>query len=106
MSSPNVVNKQKNLSISKTGLGVVYPKVSLFYKTEDGLWRGFMTPYDVSFEAKTRKKVEEVLPKLVKLYEEGLQKYKNPPHLMTVPLSDKEDIKIFDKWASVISPTV
>ena len=106
MLSSNVVTKQKNSLTRKTSFGVVYPKVSLFYKTVDGMWRGFMTPYDVSFEAKTRKKVEEVLPKLVKLYEEGLQKYKNPAHLMTVPLSDKEDIKVFDKWASVISPTV
>ncbi len=69
------------------------------YKTKDGLWRGFVVPYDITHEAKTKKEVEEVLPKLVELYEEGLAKYKNPSHLVSVPLSDKEDINEFQVWA-------
>lgn len=80
-----------------------YRKFVHIYKTKEGLWRGFATPYDVSYEAKTKKKVEEVLPKLVELYEDGLAKYKNPQHLMIVPISDEEDRNEFIAWSKLMS---
>lgn len=80
-----------------------YRKFVHIYKTSSGLWRGFVTPYDVTFEEKTKKKVEEILPKLVALYEDGLAKYKNPSHLMSVPLSDEEDRREFITWSKTMS---
>jgi len=79
-----------------------YQKFTHIYQTKKGLWRGFVTPYDVTYEDKTREKVEGVLPKLVKLYEEGLKKYNNPPHLAVVSLTDDEDIAEFNRYAAKI----
>ena len=94
MSTLSVTNRSSKQSSGK----VVFPRVTQIYKSENGLWRGFMTPYDVSFEAKTKKKVEEILPKLVELYEEGLKKYDYPEHLKHVPISNEEDALVFDKY--------
>lgn len=76
---------------------ITYKRVPHIYKTKEGTWRGFVTPYNVTFEASSRKKVEEVLPEMVKLYEAGLEKYNYPSHLMKVPLSYQEDIEEFNK---------
>lgn len=94
-------------TISKTkkelSSGVIqYQKFAHIYKTAEGLWRGFVAPYDVTYEAKTKKKVEEILPKLVALYEEGLEKYKYPKHLTSVALSDKEDRNEFFRWTKSV----
>lgn len=95
-----VTNKiKKEISTKK----VIYRNFPHVYKTPDGTWRGFVTPYDVTYEAKTRKRVEEVLPKLTKLYEEGLKKYNYPRHLTVVPLSDKDDIEEFNRYAEIVS---
>lgn len=89
-------------TINKAGVKKVVDHYQRFpahiYKTKEGLWRGFVAPYDVTHEAKTKKEVENILPKLVELYEEGLVKYKNPSHLVNVPLSDEEDIDEFLNW--------
>ena len=79
-----------------------YQKFTHIYQTQEGLWRGFVAPYDVTYEDKTKEKVEEVLPKLVKLYEEGLKKYNNPAHLAVVSLTDEEDIAEFNRYAAKI----
>ena len=80
-----------------------YQKFTYIYQTKEGLWRGFVTPYDVTYEDKTKEKVEEVLPKLAKLYEEGLKKYNNPAHLAVVSLTDEEDILEFNRYAARIA---
>jgi hypothetical protein len=79
-----------------------YQKFTHIYQTKEGLWRGFVTPYDVTYEDKTREKVEDVLPKLTKLYEEGLKKYSYPAHLSVVSLTDEEDINEFNQYAAKI----
>lgn len=80
-----------------------YSHLAHIYKTKTGKWRGFFVPYDVSYEAKTKKEVEEVLPKMVTLYEEGLEKYNNPSHLQAVPLSDPEDTEEFSLWVEKVT---
>lgn len=97
------INTSQNDSKRKVNNSFTYSHFAHIYKTKTGKWRGFFVPYDVSFEAKTRKEVEEVLPKMVALYEEGLKKYNNPIHLSAVPLSDPEDSEEFSLWASKVS---
>lgn len=65
--------------------------VSVVYKSQNGLYRGFVQPYDITYEANTHKKVLEVLNEMVLEYEEGLRKYDHPSHLLHIPLSDQED---------------
>ena len=65
--------------------------VSVVYKSKNGLYRGFVQPYDITYEASTQKKVLDVLNEMIGEYEDGLKKYDYPSHLCTVPLSDMED---------------
>lgn len=77
----------------------IVPVVFVVYKSKDGDWHGFCHPYDVTCEAKTMEEAERRLTNLVKLYEEGLNKYGNPEHLIIKELSDKEDRDFFTKIA-------
>lgn len=71
-------------------------RVLVIYKSEKSKnWRGFCSPYDVSCEAKTLEEAKSKLAGLVNLYEEGLKKYGYPEHLSILPLSEKQDIKVF-----------
>ncbi len=98
------INKTHNENKKKMSTPrFTYSQSAHIYKTKDGKWRGFYVPYDVAYEAKTKKEVEEVLPKMVELYEEGLQKYNNPSHLSAVPLSDPEDQEVFCSWVNKIT---
>ena len=76
--------------------------VSVVYKSKNGLYRGFVQPYDITYEAGTQNKVLEILKEMTMEYEEGLKKYGNPSHLASVPLTDGEDK---EKWNEV-SPSL
>lgn len=98
------LNKIQNESKKNVkNIRFTYSHLAHIYKTKTGKWRGFFVPYDVSYEAKTKKEVEEVLPKMVTLYEEGLEKYNNPSHLLAVPLSDPEDTEEFSLWVEKVT---
>ena len=72
------------------------------YKSQDG-WRGFCVPYDVTCNAKTQEEARGKLEELVKLYEEGLNKYGNPKNLILKELSDEEDRAFFKKiWPHIL----
>lgn len=75
------------------------------YKTQDN-WRGFCVPYDVSCNAKTQEEAKSKLEMLVKFYEEGLNKYKNPKNLIFKKLSDDEDRLFFNKVWPFISKDI
>lgn len=72
-------------------------KIFVVYKTQDNTWRGFCSPYDVTYETVAKKEAMIKLEKLVKLYEKGLQKYNYPKHLSLRPLSEQEDQVVFEK---------
>lgn len=76
---------------------IVHPKMVFYivYKTKNGNWRGFCSPYDVTTEAYTSEEAKKQLEDQVKLYEEGLKKYSYPEHLAIKELSDKEDQVVF-----------
>ena len=78
------------------------PIVFVVYKTKKG-WRGFCHPYDVTCNAETLEDARKRLEKLVKLYEGGLKKYKNPRHLFFKKFSNQEDKKFFDNvvWPKI-----
>lgn len=65
--------------------------VSVVYKSKNGSYRGFVQPYDITYEGETRDQVLSVLKDMTTQYEEGLKRYNNPSHLASVPLSDEED---------------
>ncbi len=71
---------------------VVYPS------KEDGAWRGFVVPYDITFEAEDKEKVIEVLKDMTASYVDGLDQYSNPEHLSVVPLTYEPDK---EKWNSI-----
>jgi len=83
----------------------IVPVVMVVYKTQDD-WRGFCVPYDVSCNAKTQEEAKSKLEMLVKFYEEGLNKYKNPKNLILKELSDDEDKLFFNKVWPFISKDI
>ena len=74
------------------------PKLTIFifYKTKDNTYRGFCSPYDVTYESESKEETEAELKKLVALYEEGLKKYNFPKHLSVKQLSNLEDKRVFN----------
>lgn len=79
----------------------IVPVVMVVYKAPDG-WRGFCVPYDVSCNASTQEEAKSRLEMLVKFYEEGLNKYKNPRSLILKELSDDGDRMFFNKiWPNI-----
>lgn len=75
-----------------------YSSVMVVYKTEDNTWRGFVVPFDITFEGETKKEVVNALREMIDVYVEGLHQYKNPEHLEIVPLSYEPDRQ---KWFAV-----
>jgi hypothetical protein len=69
-----------------------YSSVMVVYQTEDRIWRGFVMPFDITFE------VIDVLKEMTDVYVDGLKKYNHPNHLSDVPLSSDQDNK---KWLEV-----
>lgn len=80
------------------------PIILVVYKAKRGPWRGFCNPYDVTCSADTVEEAKKQLIALVNLYEEGLQKYHNPKHLVFKKLSNKEDDRLFRTiiWPRVV----
>lgn len=75
-----------------------YSSVMVVYKTEDTTWRGFVMPFDITFEAESREKVVQVLRDMTNSYVEGLKDYNSPEHLSNVPLSYEKDTQ---KWLTI-----
>ena len=82
-----------------------FPKLvlSVVYKSKNGLFRGFCSPYDVTCESATAKEAMAKLDSLVDLYEDGLKKYKFPRHLSIKDLTNDEDKKVFSIALNVVS---
>lgn len=81
--------------------------VQSVYKTPEGIWRGFCSPYDVTCEAKSKQVAIKRLESLVKLYEEGLVKYSYPQHLSLRALSDKRDQVVLDNiLKKIVAPKI
>ena len=77
-----------------------YSSVIVTYISESGMCRGFVMPYDLTYEAETREKVIEVLQNMISSYRLALDEYNRPPHLADIPLSYAEDQK---KWRTISS---
>lgn len=77
---------------------VDYSSVMVVYKTPEGLWRGFVVPFDITYEAQSKEEVHSVLKDMIASYVEALNMYNHPKHLIDVPLSDKEDET---KWSRI-----
>ncbi len=98
MNNLTVKNKIKKINMPKLECNAV----NVVYKSKNGLYRGFVQPYDITYEAETKNKVLSVLKEMTVQYENGLKRYNNPYHLSSVPLSDEEDK---EKWNEV-SPSL
>ena len=81
----------------------IIPVIEVVYRSKDGNWRGFCYPYDVTCNATSKEDAIKKLTDLVETYEECLDRYNNPKHLIINNLSDKEDQDVFKKVWPIIS---
>lgn len=86
----------------------VRPKlvVLVVYKSKQSHWRGFCTPYDVTCNAETREEAMARLEALVRLYEEGLEKYSYPKHLSIKPITHVEDRQVFRRVKEIVAADI
>jgi hypothetical protein len=90
--------KLQNIIFTQKGQEVLpCSSVSVSYESKEGSWRGFVIPYDLTYEADTKEAVMKVLQDMVLSYEAALKEYGSPSHLASVPLTDEEDISKFHK---------
>lgn len=91
---------QSTATNTDTGLKrqLPYSSLTISYRSEGGLWRGFVMPYDLTYEASTKEEVVKVLKEMIGSYEEALRDYDHPAHLCDVPFSQEEDRR---KFASI-----
>lgn len=84
------------------------PKIVILavYKTDQGDWRGFCAPYDVTCNAPSKEKAMKSIEKMVALYEEGLKQYNYPKHLSVKKLSNRKDQKVFNVIIKDISQKI
>ena len=75
------------------------PKIIIeaVYKSKDGTWRGFCSPFDISCTADTQNEAMKKIDELVEIYTEGLKKYAYPVNLTIKELSDEEDKIVFNE---------
>ena len=85
-------------TLSNTLTTMCHSSVMVVYSTPNGTWRGFVVPFDLSFEGSSKEEVETVLKSMINSYVDGLRKYNNPAHLSAVPLSEPSDVK---KWSDI-----
>jgi len=90
---------QSSLKIVSDKQTTEFSSIIVTYQSEEGLWRGFVVPFDITFEASSRDEVLSVLKDMQSSYLEGLKKYDNAPHLANVPLSHLEDNR---KWQDIL----
>lgn len=85
-------------NIKKNQEKIDYSSVLVAYKVKDGVWRGFVHPFDITYESATKKEVVSVLKDMLDAYVDGLHRYGNPAHLSNVPLSHTSDSA---KWQRI-----
>jgi hypothetical protein len=73
--------------------------VLIAYPSKNGKWRGFVQPYDITFEADSKTKVVKALKDMAETYEDMLKEYDYPEHLRSKPFSNEEDSSVFTKIA-------
>ena len=74
-----------------------FSSVMVVYQVDKNTWRGFVVPYDITFEADDKDTVISVLREMTDSYVDGLKTYNNPNHLSIVPLSDESDQNKFNE---------
>lgn len=82
---------------------IAYSTVIVTYLSENGMWRGFVMPYDLTYEADSRNKVIKVLQDMISSYRTALDEYDRPSHLTDVPLSYEEDQ---GKWEAISNDVI
>ncbi len=92
------MQKLLNKIIGRKEKEVAYSSVIVTYVSESGMWRGFVMPYDITYEAETKEKVVKVLRDMISSYRSALHEYNRPSHLADVPFSYAEDEK---KWHTI-----
>jgi predicted RNase H-like HicB family nuclease len=77
--------------------------LAIYKSREDkGLWKAFCAPYGITTQATSKKEAKKRIEASVELYEEGLEKYGYPKHLLYQEFSDKEDKKILNLvWKNI-----
>lgn len=80
--------------------------IMVVYRSDNGAWRGFCSPYNVTCEAETKEKAIQNLKDSVDIYERGLEKYEYPKHLSVKKLSNQEDKEVFRQVVKFIAKDI
>ena len=76
---------------------VDFSAILAVYKSNEGYWKGFAFPYNVTSQAKTKNLASKRLNDLVELYVSDLKKFGFPSHLVHQSLTDLEDREMFSR---------
>jgi hypothetical protein len=71
--------------------------IMMVYRTSSNTWRGFVHPYNISTETKTRKAAVDALRAMNALYVEALEEYNYPAHLSFKELLNSADKAFYEK---------
>jgi hypothetical protein len=101
MKNCNSIDKSMNSILERlTGkvVGSDYSSVIVVYQASETLWRGFVVPFDITYEAESKDEVVQVLRDMLDSYIAALHQYDSPKHLTNVPLSFEGDAV---KWSKI-----
>ncbi|MEK7170044.1 MAG: hypothetical protein AAB767_02030 [Patescibacteria group bacterium] len=74
---------------------VDFSAILVVYKSKEGYWKGFVHPYGVTSQAKSKARALTLLKELVEAYRKELKKYGFPSHLVYQTFVDVEDREMF-----------
>ncbi len=87
-------------AISNIGRSEKELSAALFvYPIADGMWRGFVRPYDITIEAPSKREAIAALKEMTETYEDMLKMHGTPGHLAVKPFSNTDDSNQFDRIA-------
>ena len=72
---------------SQTNVG--YATVMVVYQLDKNTWRGFVMPFDITFEGETREQVVTILKNMIGSYIDGLKKALEQGREMLAMVNDK-----------------
>lgn len=83
--------------VRKTAKTVDFSAILVVYKSQEGYWKGFAHPYNVTVEGNTKKETLDNLKELVEAYEDELRNFGFPVHLVNKVQDDLENRQIFSR---------
>lgn len=93
------VEKPSSSSVVFTQQEFDFKAILVVYKTNEGVWRGFIHPYGETTEADSKEEAIKKLRLLADAYHEVIKTYGSPIHLRNGHLEDVQDREVFS-WVT------